>query len=63
MRNKDYTYSPQLVEMLNVASIDRIYAIDLAWTIIAWNNTTETITGIKKAEALGKNILDLFPDM
>lgn len=50
-----------LAQKLNDASIDRVMAIDKNWNIIAWNRTSESITGITAASLLGKNILDSFP--
>jgi len=50
-------------EMLNDSSIDRVMAIDLQWNIIAWNRTSEIISGIRKEEVLGKSLLDSFPEI
>ena len=52
-----------LAEKINDSSIDRVMAIDLSWNIIAWNRTSELISGIKKDSLLGKNLLDVFPQM
>lgn len=62
-KSKDaLTESPaSLAEMLNDCSIDRFMAIDTAWHIIAWNRTSELITGIRKKEVYGKKLLDVFP--
>lgn len=49
--------------MLNDSSIDRVMAIDLNWNIIAWNKTSELISGINKKNVLGKNLLDSFPQI
>ena len=54
-------YSP--TEMLNDSSIDRVMAIDNHWNIIAWNRTSELITGIAKKKVIGKNLLDTFPQI
>jgi len=53
----------QLAEKLNDASIDRLMAINNNWEIINWNKTTEIITGIKKEQALGKTLVELFPQL
>jgi len=52
-----------LAEMLNDASIDRVMAIDTDWRIIAWNKTSEIITGISKKHALGKLLMEVFPQL
>src|SRR3954469_18243405 len=63
MVNKINQYEMHLAEKLNDASIDRLMAINTDWEIISWNKTSESITGIKKREALGKNLVDLFPQL
>jgi len=52
-----------LAEKLNDASIDRLMAINTEWEIINWNKTSEIITGIKKEDALGKPLVELFPKL
>lgn len=52
-----------LADKLNDASIDRLMAINNEWEIISWNKAAETITGIKKEDALGKNLVELFPQL
>jgi PAS domain S-box-containing protein len=52
-----------LAEMMNDSSINRVMAIDLNWNIIAWNKTSETISGIHRSNILGKNLLDAFPQI
>ena len=51
---KDNGSTPLIIlfEMLNEASIDRIMAIDKDWKLIAWNKTSENISGIKKEELI-----------
>ncbi|WP_276485598.1 sensor histidine kinase [Paraflavitalea pollutisoli] len=61
MSSPQYLVSPALAEMLNDCSIDRIMAIDLQWNIIAWNRTAEMVSGIRGAEILGRNLLEVFP--
>ena len=48
-------------EMLIDSSIDRVMAIDQNWCIIAWNHTSELISGIDKKNAIGKSLTELFP--
>lgn len=55
--------SANIAEMMNDASIDRLMAIDTDWKIIAWNKTAELISGISRDEVLGKNLLDVFPQL
>lgn len=50
-----------LEEMLNDSSIDRILAIDTDWNVIAWNQTAEHITGVRKQDILGQRLTDIFP--
>src|SRR5688572_23767495 len=52
-----------LADMLNDCSIDRVLAIDNDWNIIAWNRTSELISGVSKAEVIGKNLLEAFPQI
>ena len=52
-----------LYEMLNDCSIDRVMAIDMEWCVIAWNNTATTITGIQKADIIGRPLLEVFPQL
>ncbi|MCS3796870.1 ATP-binding protein [Niastella sp. OAS944] len=54
---------PNLFELLNDSSIDRVMAIDQDWHIIAWNRTAAQVTGIAKADIIGKHILDVFPKL
>lgn len=53
--------SAGLAEMLNDCSIDRFMAIDTAWNIIAWNRTSELVTGISRKDIYGKKLLEVFP--
>jgi PAS domain S-box-containing protein len=52
-----------LAEKLNDASIDRLMAINNDWEIISWNKTTEMVTGIHKNEALGRSLVEIFPQL
>jgi PAS domain S-box-containing protein len=61
--NYEHTTLPNLYEMLNDCSIDRVMAIDENWCVIAWNKTAAGITGIGKAEIIGKPLLDVFPKL
>lgn len=54
---------PNLFELLNDSSIDRVMAIDEHWLVIAWNKTAALITGINKEEIIGKPLLDVFPKL
>lgn len=63
MPKRNDIHSINLEEMLNDASIDRIFAIDTEWKIVTWNKTSENITGITKQEVLGKQLLDVFPQL
>jgi len=52
-----------ITEMLIDSSIDRVMAIDLNWNIIAWNHTSEMISGVSKKNIIGKNLTELFPQI
>ena len=49
--------------MLIDSSIDRLMAIDLNWNVIAWNDTSEQISGISKKSLIGKKLTDVFPQI
>lgn len=57
------TTIPNLYELLNDSSIDQVMAIDEYWCIIAWNKTAAHITGIEKADIIGKPLLEVFPQL
>jgi PAS domain S-box-containing protein len=59
----EYTVIPNLYELLNDSSIDRVMAIDEHWRIIAWNKTASQITGIEKNDIMGKPLLEVFPQL
>jgi PAS domain S-box-containing protein len=50
-----------IAELLNDSSIDRFMAIDTDWNIIAWNRSSEKLTGIQKIDIYGKKLLEVFP--
>jgi PAS domain S-box-containing protein len=52
-----------ITEMLIDSNIDRVMAIDRNWNIIAWNRTSELISGTSKKNLLGRNLLDAFPQI
>jgi PAS domain S-box-containing protein len=52
-----------LHELLNDASIDRVMAFDTNLNIIAWNKTSQVLTGLRKENILGRNILEVFPEL
>ena len=54
---------PDLYEMLNDSSIDRVMAIDNHWRVIAWNKTAALVTGIDKAVIIGRPLLEIFPQL
>lgn len=58
-----HTTIPNLYELLNDSSIDRVMAIDEQWCVIAWNKTAAQITGIDKNDVIGKPLLDVFPKL
>lgn len=50
-----------LAEMLNDASIDRVMAVDTELKVIAWNKTSEIITGLSRNSVMGRLLGDVFP--
>jgi PAS domain S-box-containing protein len=63
MVSKANHYEEHLAGKLNDASIDRLMAINNQWEIISWNKTSEIISGIKKEEVIGKNLVEVFPQL
>ncbi|MBO9563877.1 MAG: PAS domain-containing protein [Niastella sp.] len=61
--SRDTTAEPAatIAELLNDCSIDRFMAIDMEWNIIAWNRSSEQLTGIGKKDIYGKKMLEVFP--
>ena len=53
----------ELAQKLIDSSIDRLMAIDLNWNFIAWNKTSELLSGFRKDEVLGKHLLEIYPDV
>jgi len=53
----------ELAEKLIDSSIDRLMAVDLNWKIIAWNKTSEALSGFPRKEVLGKHLFEIFPDI
>ncbi len=60
---KSRTFEDRLAIMLNDCSIDRLMAIDKDWKIIAWNKTSELLSGRKANEVIGMHLLDAFPEL
>ncbi|MET0463103.1 MAG: ATP-binding protein [Chitinophagaceae bacterium] len=52
-----------LAELLIDSSVDRVFAIDTDWRVIAWNNATADQTGITKMTAMNQLIMDLMPQL
>lgn len=51
----------QLAALMNDASIDRILAFDKDLRIIAWNEMCQTVSGLEKQDAIGRNYYDAMP--
>ena len=49
------------VEQLIDASVDRIFAVDNNLVFRAWNSQCERYYKVKKEEALGRSLLEIFP--
>jgi len=52
-----------LIESLVQSSVDRIIALDAKMNYLFWNKKAEDYYGLTKEEVLGKNILEVFPQM
>ncbi len=52
-----------LYEKLNDSSIDRVMAINTKHEIIAWNKTSELLTGLSKGDVTTKNLFQIFPQI
>lgn len=52
-----------LIESLVQSSVDRIIALDAKMNYLYWNKQAEDYYGLTKEEVLGKNILEVFPQM
>lgn len=63
MLDRKDTHLTDLGSMLTDASIDRVMALDTNLNIIAWNKTSEKITGICKKDILGKQVMEIFPQL
>lgn len=63
MINDNYEREVKLAEMLNDASIDRVWAIDTEWKVIAWNKASEMISGVKKHDIIGRHLMEIFPQL
>lgn len=53
----------QLIESLVQSSVDRIIALDRNMNYLYWNKKAEAYYGLSKEEVLGKNILEVFPQL
>ena len=53
----------QLAESLTENIPDRVMITDVHHTIVLWNRSCEMMYGKKKADALGQNFFDVFPQL
>jgi PAS domain S-box-containing protein len=53
----------QLAESLSENTLDRVIITDTHNTVLLWNRSCEQAYGVKKAEAIGENFFDLFPQL
>ncbi|MFL5810662.1 MAG: PAS domain S-box protein, partial [Flavisolibacter sp.] len=51
----------QYAESMIDSSINRMLVYDKDMNIIGWNRRSEEIMGVKKEQAIGKNVFELFP--
>ncbi|HEX6649503.1 MAG TPA: PAS domain S-box protein, partial [Pyrinomonadaceae bacterium] len=54
---KNSTLLTQLVD----ASVDGIFAFDREFRVVAWNDAMQRISGMTRAQVLGKSALEIFP--
>lgn len=53
----------QLIESIVQSSVDRIIALDRNLNYLYWNKKAEAYYGLSKEEVIGKNILEVFPQL
>jgi PAS domain S-box-containing protein len=53
----------QFAEGILDANIDRMFVYDKSFTILAWNKRSEEVLGVKKEQAVGKSLQELFPKL
>jgi PAS domain S-box-containing protein len=53
----------QFTEMLINTSLNGIVVIDKDWRYTAWNPVIEQMTGLAKAEVIGRQVFEVFPGM
>jgi PAS domain S-box-containing protein len=63
MQSATTSMQKNLAELLIDSSVDRVFAIDTDWRVIAWNNATADQTGITKMAAMNQLIMDLMPQL
>jgi PAS domain S-box-containing protein len=51
---------PQFNQMILNSIADGVYTVDLDWRVTSFNRAAEAITGISKAEAIGKLCFEVF---
>ncbi len=54
---REREFSEQVID----SSVDGILAFDREYRYTAWNPQMEIISGVKRAEVLGKNVFEVFP--
>jgi PAS domain S-box-containing protein len=60
---KELQERSKFAEMLIDASVDRIMAMDVHFTLTAWNRVNEEYTGLSREKVLGRNFFELFPEV
>lgn len=63
MQSVTSSMQKNLAELLIDSNVDRVFAIDTDWKVIAWNNATADQTGIAKTAAMNQLIMDLIPQL
>ncbi len=53
----------RFIEKLLEAAVDRIIVLDQNLTYLYWNKQAETFYGLSKEAVVGKNILEIFPNL
>ncbi|NTS42684.1 PAS domain S-box protein [Flavisolibacter sp. BT320] len=53
----------QLIESIVQSSVDRIIALDRNLNYLYWNKKAEEYYGLSKEEVIGRNILEVFPQL
>lgn len=58
-----FQYDRALLQWLNDLSDRGIFTTDASLKVVSWNHWLEVHSGVKATEAIGRNLLDLYPEL